>query len=281
MIKDYVDYMIGEQKSSNTITAYSKDVQQMLDCIGKPEANITYADLLSWKSNISGMASASVNRKIVAVSGYFKFLNDVEIIKSNPAANLKSVKVHNKEKLPMSREDICKMLNACISNRQKAMLYTLGTTGMRVSELTGLTYKQYRDRIGNQIVITGKGNKQRVVFLNPETVEAINLYIRTERKANRWAADCDYLFASAQGGKVDANNFDKTLKALARKAGIKNADEVSAHTFRHSFACILSENGTSMDVIRDLLGHSSLAVTSRYLNQYVNRMREATTAISF
>lgn len=281
MIKAYVDYMIGEQKSSNTITAYSKDVQQMLDCIGKPEANITYADLLSWKSNISGMASASVNRKIVAVSGYFKFLNDVEIIKSNPAANLKSVKVHNKEKLPMSREDICKMLNACISNRQKAMLYTLGTTGMRVSELTGLTYKQYRDRIGNQIVITGKGNKQRVVFLNPETVEAINLYIRTERKANRWAADCDYLFASAQGGKVDANNFDKTLKALARKAGIKNADEVSAHTFRHSFACILSENGTSMDVIRDLLGHSSLAVTSRYLNQNVNRMREATTAISF
>ena len=281
MIKAYVDYMIGEQKSSNTITAYSKDVQQMLDCIGKPEANITYADLLNWKSSISGMASASVNRKIVAVSGYFKFLNDVEIIKSNPAANLKSVKVHNKEKLPMSREDICKMLNACSSNRQKAMLYTLGTTGMRVSELTGLGYKQYRDRIGNQIVITGKGNKQRVVFLNPETVEAINLYIRTERKANRWAADCDYLFASAQGGKVDANNFDKTLKALARKAGIKNADEVSAHTFRHSFACILSENGTSMDVIRDLLGHSSLAVTSRYLNQNVNRMREATTAISF
>ena len=281
MIKDYVDYMVGEQKSSNTITAYSKDIQQMLDTVGKPEANITYSDLLSWKSSISGMASASVNRKIVAVSGYFKFLNDVEIIKSNPAANLKSVKVHNKEKLPISREDICKMLNACSSNRQKAMLYTLGTTGMRVSELTGLTYKQYRDRIGNQIVITGKGNKQRVVFLNPETVEAINLYIRTERKANRWAADCDYLFASAQGGKVDANNFDKTLKALARKAGIKNADEVSAHTFRHSFACILSENGTSMDVIRDLLGHSSLAVTSRYLNQNVNRMREATTAISF
>ena len=119
------------------------------------------------------------------------------------------------------------------------------------------------------------------MFLNPETVEAINLYIRTERKANRWAADCDYLFASSHGGKVDANNFDKTLKALARKAGIKNADEVSAHTFRHSFACILSENGTSMDVIRDLLGHSSLAVTSRYLNQNVNRMREATTAISF
>ena len=158
MIKAYVDYMVGEQKSSNTITAYSKDVQQMLDTIGKPEANITYADLLSWKSSISGMASASVNRKIVAVSGYFKFLNDVEIIKSNPAANLKSVKVHNKEKLPMSREDICKMLNACTRNRQKAMLYTLGTTGMRVSELTGLGYKQYRDRICNQIVIPGKGN---------------------------------------------------------------------------------------------------------------------------
>lgn len=281
MIKAYEDYMVGEQKSSNTITAYSKDVQQMLDCIGKPEASITYTDLLSWKSSISGMASASVNRKIVAVSGYFKFLHDVEIIKSNPATNLKSVKVHNKEKLPMSREDIRKMLNACSSNRQKAMLYTLGTTGLRVSELTVLGYKQYRDRVGNQLVITGKGNKQRVVFLNPETVEAINRYVRTERKANRWAAGCDYLFASSQGGKVDANNFDKTLKALAHKAGIKNDDEVSAHTFRHSFACILSENGTSMDVIRDLLGHSSLAVTSRYLNQNVNRMREATTAISF
>ena len=281
MIKAYVDYMIGEQKSSNTITAYSKDVQQMLDTIGKPEADISYADLLSWKSSISNLSAASVNRKIVAVRDYFKFLNDVEIIESNPAVNIKSVKGQSKEKLPMSREDIAKMLNVCTSNRQKAMLYTLGTTGLRVSELTGLGYKQYRDRISNQMVITGKGNKQRVVFLNAETIEAINLYIRTERRLNRWAANCDYLFASSQGGKVDANNFDKTLKALAHKAGIKNADEVSAHTFRHSFACILSENGTSMDVIRDLLGHSSLAVTSRYLNKNVNRMREATTSISF
>ena len=80
---------------------------------------------------------------------------------------------------------------------------------------------------------------------------------------------------------IEVNPRVSRSSALARKAGIKNADEVSAHTFRHSFACILSENGTSMDVIRDLLGHSSLAVTSRYLNQNVNRMREATTAISF
>lgn len=281
MNKAYVDYLVGEQKSSNTIKAYVKDVEQMLDYIGKLEENISYADLLNWKASISGMASASVNRKIVAVSGYFKFLYDVDAISTNPAANLKSVKVHNKEKLAMSREDIGKMLNACKSNRQKAMLYTLGTTGLRVSELTGLGYKQYRDRVGNQLVITGKGNKQRVVFLNPETVEAINLYIRTERKTNRWAADCDYLFASSQGGRVDTNNFDKALKSIAHNAGIKNADEVSAHTFRHSFACILSENGTSMDVIRDLLGHSSLAVTSRYLNQNASRMRSAAMAVSF
>ena len=281
MNKAYVDYLVGEQKSSNTIKAYVKDVEQMLDYIGKLEENISYADLLNWKASISGMASASVNRKIVAVSGYFKFLHDVDAIGTNPAANLKSVKVHNKEKLAMSREDIGKMLNACKSNRQKAMLYTLGTTGLRVSELTGLGYKQYRDRVGNQLVITGKGNKQRVVFLNPETVEAINLYIRTERKTNRWAADCDYLFASSQGGRVDTNNFDKALKSIAHNAGIKNADEVSAHTFRHSFACILSENGTSMDVIRDLLGHSSLAVTSRYLNQNASRMRSAAMAVSF
>lgn len=281
MVEAYVDYLVGEQKSSNTIKAYVKDVEQMLDYIGKLEENISYADLLNWKASISGMASASVNRKIVAVSGYFKFLHDVDAIGTNPAANLKSVKVHNKEKLAMSREDIGKMLNACKSNRQKAMLYTLGTTGLRVSELTGLGYKQYRDRVGNQLVITGKGNKQRVVFLNPETVEAINLYIRTERKTNRWAADCDYLFASSQGGRVDTNNFDKALKSIAHNAGIKNADEVSAHTFRHSFACILSENGTSMDVIRDLLGHSSLAVTSRYLNQNASRMRSAAMAVSF
>ena len=276
MNKSYVDYMVGEQKSGNTIKAYVKDVEQMLDYIGKLEENISYADLLNWKASISGMASASVNRKIVAVSGYFKFLHDVDAISTNPATNLKSVKVHNKEKLAMSREDVGKMLAVCTSNRQKAMLYTLGSTGMRVSELTGLNYKQYRDRVDNQLVITGKGNKQRVVYLNRQAVEAINLYIRTERKAGG-----EYLFASSQGGKVDSNNFDKTLKALARKAGVKNADAVSAHTFRHSFACILSENGTSMDVIRDLLGHSSLAVTSRYLNQNVSRMRSAAMAVSF
>ena len=272
----YVDYLIGEQKSSNTIKAYIKDVEQMLDCIGKLEENISYADLLNWKASISGMASASVNRKIVAVSGYFKFLHDVDAISTNPAANLKSVKVHNKEKLAMSREDIGKMLAVCTSNRQKAMLYTLGSTGMRVSELTGLGYKQYRDRVDNQLVITGKGDKQRVVYLNRQAVEAINLYIRTERKTSS-----EYLFASSQGGKVDANNFDKTLKALARKAGVKNADAVSAHTFRHSFATILLNEGQPIDVVSKLLGHNNIQTTLIYAKRNAQTLRAAGMSVSF
>jgi len=276
MNKAYVDYLVGEQKSSNTIKAYVKDVEQMLDYIGKLEENISYADLLNWKASISSMASASVNRKIVAVSGYFKFLHDVDAISTNPAANLKSVKVHNKEKLAMSREDICKMLNACKSNRQKAMLYTLGATGMRVSELTGLGYKQYRDRVDNQLVITGKGDKQRVVYLNHQAVEAINLYIRTERKAGS-----EFLFASSQGGKVDANNFDKTLKALARKAGVKNADAVSAHTFRHSFATILLNEGQPIDVVSKLLGHNNIQTTLIYAKRNAQTLRAAGVSVSF
>lgn len=272
----YVDYLVGEQKSSNTIKAYIKDVEQMLDCIGKLEENISYADLLNWKASISGMASASVNRKIVAVSGYFKFLHDVDAISANPAANLKSVKVHNKEKLAMSREDVGKMLAVCTSNRQKAMLYMLGSTGMRVSELTGLGYKQYRDRVDNQLVITGKGDKQRVVYLNRQAVEAINLYIRTERKAGG-----EYLFASSQGGKVDANNFDKTLKALARKAGVKNADAVSAHTFRHSFATILLNEGQPIDVVSKLLGHNNIQTTLIYAKRNAQTLRAAGMSVSF
>lgn len=276
MVKAYVDYLVGEQKSSNTIKAYVKDVEQMLDYIGKLEENISYADLLNWKASISGMASASVNRKIVAVSGYFKFLHDVDDISANPAANLKSVKVHNKEKLAMSREDIGKMLSVCTSNRQRAMLYTLGSTGMRVSELTGLSYKQYRDRVDNQLIITGKGGKQRVVYLNRQAVEAINLYIRTERKAGG-----DYLFASSQGGKVDANNFDKTLKALARKAGVKNADDVSAHTFRHSFATILLNEGQPIDVVSKLLGHNNIQTTLIYAKRNAQTLRAAGMSVSF
>lgn len=276
MVKAYVDYLVGEQKSSNTIKAYVKDVEQMLDYIGKLEENISYPDLLNWKASISGMASASVNRKIVAVSGYFKFLHDVDAISTNPAANLKSVKVHNKEKLAMSREDIQKMLSVCTSNRQRAMLYTLGSTGMRVSELTGLGYKQYRDRVDNQLVITGKGDKQRVVYLNRQSVEAINLYIRTERKAGG-----EYLFASSQGGKVDANNFDKTLKALARKAGVANADAVSAHTFRHSFATILLNEGQPIDVVSKLLGHNNIQTTLIYAKRNAQTLRAAGMSVSF
>lgn len=276
MVKAYVDYLVGEQKSSNTIKAYVKDVEQMLDYIGKLEENISYADLLNWKASISGMASASVNRKIVAVSGYFKFLHDVDAINANPAVNLKSVKVHNKEKLAMSREDIQKMLAVCTSNRQRSMLYTLGSTGMRVSELTGLGYKQYRDRVDNQLIITGKGDKQRVVYLNRQAVEAINLYIRTERKAGG-----EYLFASSQGGKVDANNFDKTLKALARKAGVANADTVSAHTFRHSFATILLNEGQPLDVVSKLLGHSNIQTTLIYAKRNAQTLRVAGMSVSF
>lgn len=273
MNNEYLDYMVSESMSKHTIRAYTSDINGCLEFIGKPESEIKYKDLVKWKMSIVGQSSATVARKIVSIKKYFEYLTDIEEIASNPSVKLNNVKVQNKEKTPLTSTQVRAMIDCADKLRSKAIITMLASTGMRISELTGLTIEQFHT---NPIKIVGKGNKERDVFLTAETRKVVNQYLET-----RGESEYDNVFLSAGRQPMQANNVSIMLKNTARKAGIENWNEISNHWLRTTAATMQSEAGQPIEVIQDILGHKSITTTRRYVKTTASRKEAAMTAQLF
>ena len=203
----------------------------------------------------------------------------MEIIDSDPSVKLKKVKNNPKVKPFIGVEDINKMLSVAKSDRNKAIIAMLASTGLRISELKSITLKEYMSN-PCQIVITGKGNKQRVVFLNPETVEAINLYIpeSTQKQINIYLknrnVESDCLFCSRIGGEIDTNKIDDALKRVAKNAELPYWKDMSAHCLRSAFCSNMLAQNVPVNIVRDMMGHASIATTNIYAKSAQNEIRE-------
>ena len=279
MITSYVNYL-SSRKSDNTVKAYVHDIDGMLNYVHKPETEITINDLDNWVESIHDFSSATQARKISAIKNYFKYLGRMEVIVKNPAEYLEPVPIKNKEKFAITGNQIRSMIDCATNYRNKAIIMTYATTGMRVSELINITYDQYVNRINNAIIIKGKGEKERKIYFAPETIEMIDKYIRV-RNTNTKMTNSPYLFVSNCGNKMDVKNLNSMLKLCAKKAGIENWEEVSNHYLRVAFATMQSEAGTSIEVVQELLGHSNINTTKRYEKISSSRAREAMQSVKF
>lgn len=278
-MKDYITYLKSEQKSIKTINEYVKYATQMLSFINKPVNEITYMDLIEWKSSISHLSSNSVCLQIAAIKKYFEFLVDTDVINNNPSAKLKRPTKKAKEKPYMTKDMVKAMIDNATNFRDKAILLVFATTGLRVSELVGLTLDQYKNMGGiehREIKILGKGSKERTIYINDETKKAIDKYLLT-----RPTVDCDKLFLSFQGGDIHSNNLSQTLKTIAKRANIPFWSEISNHTLRAAFATIQSESGTPVATIQAAMGHSSLNTTSVYIKHSQNNINNAIKSVVF
>lgn len=275
-LSHYVNYLWGNKRNENTINAYVADIEQCLNSIDKPVDAITIFDLEDWKAGMNGLSSASVARKISAVKCFFKYLADRDAISKDPAKNLTTVRIKNKVKVVPDGKEIRAMLDAAGCKRNKAIIMTLATTGMRISELGSITLEQYQSRVDDAIVITGKGDKQRVIQFAPETISMIDDYVAWGRKDG-----CDRLFTSNLGNPIDHQCTSDMLKRTAKRAGIENWHDISNHYMRAAFATIKSEAGVPIEVIKDMLGHSDIAVTSRYIKRTEQRARANMAVVNF
>lgn len=275
----YINYLKGDKKSPRTITEYTKYVKQMLDFVGKPDVEVTYADLVDWKASIAHLAPSSVCLQIAAVKSYFQFLIDAEIIDKNPADKIKRPAKKNKEKPYPEAWMIRGMIDNARTIRDKAIIMLFATTGLRVSELTGLTLEQYNHMGGSdgrEITIMGKGAKERTIYINDEVKELIDMYI-----PNRPVNSCNKLFVSFQGGEIHSNNLSQTLKHIAKNSGIPFWNDISSHWLRVSFATLQSEAGTPVATIQAAMGHASLATTSVYIKHSQTRINNAMKTVAF
>ena len=262
MNTNYINYLIAKKSSKNTIDTYVKAVDGCLRWIGKEDSEIKTLDLINWMASISDMSSASIALKLSAVKSYFKFLKLMDVISINPAEGIEAPSIKNKEKHYMDADDIKAMLANCRSIRDTAIILTYATTGMRYAELSCITMNDWNEMLSNgmnYITITGKGDKQRNVYFNEQTMNAIKRYLKCRH------VDSEWLFASNEGNQIARQNMSHMLKTTAKRAGIAFANDISNHQMRAAFCTIAADKGVNVGVIRDMMGHQSLTTTTKYL----------------
>ena len=273
--KGFKQYLLLEKSlSKNSISAYLHDVKYFENFLKNENIGITplqveYEHLLSFVSSLShaGVAAISQARMISGLRAFYKYLLMEELLQKDPTQFLELPKLARKLPEVLSLEEINEMIS-CIDmskpmgHRDKAILETLFSCGLRVSELVGLNISEiyFNDEF---IKVTGKGNKERLVPIGDAALKAIRIYLEEVRVHMKMQKkNSDTLFLNHLGSSLSRVSIFKLTKVLAQRAGIRKS--ISPHTFRHSFATCLVEGGADLRAVQQMLGHESITTTEIY-----------------
>ena len=284
-VENYANYLRFEKNASeNTIEAYVSDLQKLQDFAEQNLINITpitisYEHLQEFlyqvsKNNYSERTQA---RWISSIKGFFSFLLEDELREDNPSALLEMPKLGLYLPDTLSLEEIEKLISATEENtdlakRNRCMIEVLYGCGLRVSELTELQISNINFK-ENYLKIQGKGDKVRFVPLADYTADFIKNYInniRSKQKIN--PKHSDILFLNSRGAQISRQMVFLIIKEIVRKADIQK--NISPHTFRHSFATHLLQNGADLRFIQEMLGHSSITTTEIYTHLNTEELHE-------
>lgn len=221
-------------------------------------------------------SSSTILRRYSLLRNYFSFLNEEDILHEEiPDVD----KPKSSKRLPfvMSNEEVDELLEAPdISKdngmRDRAMLELMYATGLRVSELLSLRFRNVNMQNG-LITVYGKGNKQRSVPVSSFALEFLRKYIDGPRKRVKGSKDTDIIFLNRDGKALSRTYFFMQVKRYAEEKGIDSS--VSPHTLRHCFATHLLENGASLRAVQEMLGHSNIATTQIYTEVSTKRIMSA------
>lgn len=261
--------------SDHSVEAYVRDVEkleQYLMAHGKEKLrpqDVTLEDLqgcVQWIAKL-GMTATSQARTISGLKAFYKFLLLEDMAKEDPTQLLEAPKVLRKLPDVLTFEEIEKIiaqipLDTAEGHRNKAILETMYSCGLRVSEVINLQITQLHMDVGF-IRVIGKGNKERMVPIGKDAMKQIDLYRRNVRiELPVKYGEEDTLFLNRRGGMLSRVMIFLVVKELAKMAGINK--NVSPHTFRHSFATHLVEGGADLRAVQEMLGHESITTTEIY-----------------
>ncbi|MFT4092664.1 MAG: site-specific tyrosine recombinase XerD [Niabella sp.] len=273
--KGFKSYLQLEKSlSGNSTEAYLHDIDKLTQFLGlkniqKNPAAITLQDLqffIQWISE-TGMSATSQARIISGIRAFYKYCTLEDIVQEDPTLLLEAPKT--KRALPdvLGFEEIERIIaNIDLSKpegtRNKAILETLYSCGLRVTEIVNLRISQLYLDVG-YIRVTGKGDKERLVPIGSAAIKYINIYRQTIRMhIPVKPGNEDILFLNKRGQKLTRVMIFLIIKELVQKAGINKT--VSPHTFRHSFATHLIEGGANLRAVQEMLGHESITTTEIY-----------------
>ncbi len=287
-LAEYLRHLSLEKNASaHTVKSYREDLTQAIDffCtrLGnqalRPEQLTTrlLRAHLAWLSE-QGYARSTIARRLAALRSWCRFLCRQGILATNPALGLRGPRQDKRLPHFVSREDMTRLLEAPptatpLGLRDRAILETLYSAGLRVSELTGLNVEDVElcDGVAR---VRGKGRKERLALLGPPAVAAIQRWLpERQNLAGPRAAHQPALFLNRNGTRLSSRSVGRLLEKYLALAGLD--PRTSPHTLRHSFATHLLDAGADIRSVQELLGHRSLATTQVYTHVNTQRLRDS------
>lgn len=285
LLLDFTMYLEEKGASKNTLEAYTRDLAQLFRYLEiepslKNISDIRYSSLRSYLGYLhkEGLKRASIGRKVAAIRLFFTWATNRGYLSENPAKLLKTPKKEKKLPSFLTEVEIKSFLqlpdDGVLGLRDKAILEFLYGSGLRVSELVGLNLEDIDASIGI-IRVRGKGNKERIVPLGSYALEAYGKYLESSRshimaKAHK-CTETKAVFLNRFGCRISTRGVQLVVDKYVKKMAYRK--NVSPHSFRHSFATHLLDNGADLRTVQELLGHESIAATQVYTHLSQERLK--------
>ena len=275
-IDKFIRYLeIEKAVSSHTLRAYRKDLEIFFDYAKTEPEKIDMIDVRGFVAEQikEGMNKTSVGRRLSCIRSFFKFLHREGYIKSNPAKLVSNPKVSKLLPRFLSVDEVFSLVEkpegiGFIPVRDKAILELLYSSGLRVSELSGLNIEDLNIK-ESLIKIRGKGKKERIVPVGSKAIDALKSYM-IERMLLKSTDKA--LFLNRMGTRLTDRGVRRIVVKYARDLAMYG--KISPHTMRHTFASHLIQGGADLRVIQELLGHSSLSTTQKYTHLDITHLMD-------
>ena len=266
-LADYLNSLNGRNLSVHTTIAYQTDITQFLAfltendvTVGSPE-NITRTHLLDYLSHLAGLGRSGVTRtrKLAAIREYFQFLVDAGILPHSPAEKIVRPKNERKQRIFLRVDEYMRLLNAAAGQpRDYAILQLFLQTGIRVAELVSLALADI-DLDQGTMLINGKGNKQRTIYLEKKATQALRSYLAVRRQSSD-----QQVFLNYQGAGLSVRGVMDIVEKYRQLAGISK--KFSCHSLRHTCATYKAAKGYTPRDLQDLLGHEKPETSFIYVH---------------
>jgi integrase/recombinase XerC len=279
-IDEYLDYLFSVRGASEqTLRAYRNDLEHFAawcSANGVVAEQAVPRDIRLFVGELGreGLAAVSVNRALSSLRGFFRYLVRFSYRTDNPALLLRNLKTPKNLPVFLWEAEMARFADSPNTagilwrERDRALILVLYSAGLRISELASLSLEQCEDDLSSA-KITGKGDKERMVFFSDEAVEALAAYL--PQRLERVKAPTDSLFISLKGGRPLSIPGIRWI--IGQYAAVCGLDKIHPHALRHSFATHLVNAGCDVRVVQELLGHSSISTTARYAHVNIEHLK--------
>ncbi len=285
-IEKFEHYLSVEKNlSPHTQRNYVSDLYQFKDFLESehPGISITAIDNMTIRSYLGSLykknRKSSIARKLASLRTFFKFLLKVGILKENPASTVSTPRLEKHVPSFLTIDEMFALLNMpdetkLVGMRDKAILETLYSSGLRVSELVEMNEDDLDLNLGI-IKVMGKGRKERIVPIGSKAIEALNNYLSSRKRMGKCPLSSSLnppLLLNQRGGRLTTRSVARIINRYVEQCGLlKN---ISPHSLRHTFATHMLDAGADLRAIQELLGHVSLSTTQKYTHVSISKLME-------